>query len=372
MFGFSRLGSFDYFAHLERALVSRFVAAGRHVRVYVVEVPPTASIRRRAARLAELVARTCGDDDGPIHLLGHSTGGLDVRLCSSPSCHLPVEASHLNWLPRLRTVTTLSTPHFGTPLATFFATASGQRALYALSALSVVALSVGAPPMAAATALLALLGRGDGGVDVGIAERTTGALLRVLEPAASHEVRDYLAAIRHDQGAVIQLTPEAMDLFQAGVENRPGVFYQCSASMAPSPSAKALFKTLINPIGAVSASIFATLYNLTARFDERYPCAAPFADARSEAKLMDTFARSPGARVNDGIVPLRSQLWGHLAWCGYADHLDILGHFHEDLKATRDHVAHSDWMRSGAHFNRQRFSELCDALAKGMLSGSAS
>ena len=43
------------------------------------KVAPTASIRRRATRLAELIAKTCEDDDSPIHLLGHSTGGLDAR-----------------------------------------------------------------------------------------------------------------------------------------------------------------------------------------------------------------------------------------------------------------------------------------------------
>ena len=203
-----------------------------------------------------------------------------------------------------------------------------------------------------------------------IAERTTDSLLKVIEPAASQEVRDYLEAIRNDQGAVIQLTPEAMDLFQAGVEDRPHVHYQCSASMAPSPSVGAILKTIVRPFGAMSASIFATLYNLTARFDANYPCAAPHADAATEAQLVRTFGRSPGARVNDGIVPLRSQLWGHMAWCGYADHLDVLGHFHDSSAREKAGTPHADWMRSGAHFDRARFADLCDAMARGMLAAS--
>src|SRR5512138_1612332 len=121
MFGFGQLATYDYFAHVERALVRRFADRGIDLVTYVVDVAPTASIRRRAVRLAELVARTA-DDDGPIHLLGHSTGGLDARLVASPSVHLPTSADNLGWLDRLRSLTTLSTPHYGTPLASFFAT----------------------------------------------------------------------------------------------------------------------------------------------------------------------------------------------------------------------------------------------------------
>src|SRR5678815_1620994 len=80
MFGFGRLGSYDYFAHVERAITERLRAVGHDAYTYVLDVPPTASIRRRAAALTELVACTADEGDGrdgPIHLVGHSTGGLD-------------------------------------------------------------------------------------------------------------------------------------------------------------------------------------------------------------------------------------------------------------------------------------------------------
>ena len=48
----------------------------------------------------------------------------------------------------------------------------------------------------------------------------------------------------------------------------------------------------------------------------------------------------------------------HLLWCGEGDHLDVLGHFHDDVKPRR----HTDWMTSGAHFTRQRFASLMDAI----------
>jgi len=381
MFGFGKLATYDYFAHVERALVRRFAEAGQELVTYVVDVAPTASIRRRAAAMAELVARTA-ERDGPIHLLGHSTGGLDARLIASPSARLPTAPENLAWLPRLRSVTTMSAPHYGTPLATFFATVSGQRMLYAVSALTFIGLSLGAPPLTAASALVVAIGRIDRalGVELKILDRTTDALLRALEPATSREVRVYLDAIRRDQGAVIQLTPEAMDLFQAGVEDRPGVAYACTCSMAPPPTPQALASSLISPWRLLSSTLFTTLYGITSRYDERYPCAAPTTGAEAESVLRQGFARLPGARANDGVVPTLSQIWGRVVWAGYADHLDVLGHFPgrtEDEKtgfwggggapdATAD-TRHVDWLRSGAGFDARSFAALMDAVAHAML-----
>ncbi len=408
MFGFGRLATYDYFAHVERALVKRFADAGKPLEAHVVDVSPTASIRRRAVRLAELVAKTADDGQGTVHLLGHSTGGLDARLVSSPSARLPTARENLAWLSRLRSITTMSTPHYGTPLASFFATVSGQRMLYAVSALTFIGLSLGAPPLAAASALVVAIGRLDRtlGVELRLLDRTTDALLRALEPATSHEVRGYLDAIRRDQGAMIQLTPEAMDLFQAGIEDRPGVSYQCTCAQAPPPTPSGLARSLGGPWKAISSAIFTTMYGITARYDERYPCAAPENGAEIDAVLMRAFGKLPGARANDGVVPVLSQVWGRVAWAGYADHLDVLGHFpgaetakpfwssifgrakgreskalEPDLEleveaaaaaggVAPDAVAdgrHVDWLRSGAGFDERSFGVLMDALASGML-----
>jgi hypothetical protein len=405
MFGFGKLATYDYFAHVERALVRRFRDAGEDLVTYVVDVAPTASIRRRATRLAELVARTC-DDDGdraPIHILGHSTGGLDARLVASPSARLPTTAENLRWLGRLASVTTMSTPHFGTPLASFFATVSGQRMLYAVSALTFIGLSLGAPPIAAASALVVAIGRVDRaiGVELRVLDRTTDALLKALEPASSREVRLYLDAIRRDQGAVIQLTPEAMDLFQAGVEDRPGVRYQSTVTMAPPPGAQQLARSIASgPWRMASSTLFTTLYGITSRFDDGYPCAAPELDAETGAALARAFDRVPGARANDGVVPTLSQVWGRVAWAGHADHLDVLGHFpgtradadapfwsrwlsrarrpvEEAVQQAADEggaspgpradIQHVDWLRSGANFDERAFAEVMDAVAAGML-----
>jgi triacylglycerol esterase/lipase EstA (alpha/beta hydrolase family) len=375
MFGFGRLASYDYFAHLERSLGDRLRAAGHQVETYVVDVAPTASMRRRAARLAETVARTCGDDPrdhGPVHLVGHSTGGLDGRLVASPGAVLPLAPADLAWLPRLRSVTTLNTPHFGTPLAKFFATVSGQRLLYALSALTFIGLSLGAPPMAAASAVVVAIGRLDRalGLELAILDRSTDALLRLLDDSRSREVRAYLDAIKQDQGAILQLTPEAMELLHVGTRDREGVRYQSTVSMAPPPSPGRFVRSIDGPWAIASAAIFTALYGLTSNLDERYPCALPNAGSESEIALVRAFGRAPGARANDGVVPLRSQVWGKLIWAGYADHLDVLGHFRDGevrAKGKPSEGQHTDWLASGSQFDRAAFARLSDAIAQGML-----
>jgi triacylglycerol lipase len=362
MFGFGRLASYDYFVHLDKALARRFADAGVAAKIHVAEVPPTASVRRRTVKLTEFVARV--DEGGPIHLLGHSTGGLDARLAASPSVTLTVSPDVLTWLPRLRTVTTMNTPHFGTPLANFFATAQGQRVLYALSAMTVVGLSLGSTPLALTSALVGFVGRADRaiGLELRLLDKLVDTLVDRLDQVRSAEVRSYLGAIKQDQGAIIQLTPEAMDLFQAGVEDRQGVLYQSTASMSPPPSPARWLGAVRNPWIGISSALFTALHTITANYDECYPCALREAAAPAEQLLSERFERSPGVRSNDGVVPLRSQIWGHLVWTGLGDHLDVLGHYRDGSNSE-----HTDWLTSGSNFDARQFDALVDAIARGLV-----
>jgi triacylglycerol lipase len=374
MFGFGRLASYDYFTHVERALTARIEARGEEVVTHVAHVSPTASIRRRALKLAEVIANTCdptNPDAGPIHLIGHSTGGLDARLVASPSASLAVPPAALEWRRRLVSVTTMNSPHYGTPLASFFTTASGQQALGLLSALTVIALSFGSPPLAVARAVVAAFSGVDRslGLKVEVFDRATASLLHLLDDVRGGDLREYIDDIAGDQGAMVQLMPEAMDLFIAGVEDRPGVSYRSTASMAPAPSARMLSREVLHPWSALSGTVFATLHAITSRLDHRYPCAARDAGKDNEALLARMFGRAPGARANDGAVPIRSQIWGELVWAGYGDHLDVLGHFRDDApaaggaKGELEGKPHVDWLYSGSAFGRAQFESLMDAIA---------
>lgn len=376
MFGFGRLGSYSYFVHVERELARRFAAAGQEMTCHVLDELPTASIRRRATRLAETVAQTARRGSA-VHLVGHSTGGLDARLVASPSTSSIIAAS-LEWLPQLRSVTTMNTPHFGTPLASFFTTSNGQRVLAALSMLTVAGLALGARPLAATGILLGFLRAGDSKVPfkLGVLDRSVHSVVGLIDDACDPAVREFLTAIEDDNGSMMQLCPESMDLVVASFADRPGVAYRCTASMAPTPKPRRWLATIGHPWQTISLSLFYALHRLTAGAHERYPCAAmrdakPWAGDASEAHLASVMSVCVPVDANDGVVPIRSQLWGTLVWAGLGDHLDVLGHYRDDREpeTTPAELRHVDWLTSGSNFSDADFAELMDAVAMGMLDG---
>jgi len=152
-----------------------------------------------------------------------------------------------------------------------------------------------------------------------------------------------------------------MEVFGVSVEYSAHVRYFCTASYAPSPGVRHWAKSLASPWTSPSATIFTTLYNLTALNHKMYPC-EPSGD-RWERELIETLGQIPEPSANDGIVPFRSQLWGKLLWAGQGDHLDVVGHFPGGRGSE-----HNDWLSSGARFDRPRFDAMVDAIAMAMLS----
>lgn len=364
MFGFGRLAGYDYFGHLEREIRARFVEAGVKVVVSVVPTPPTASIRRRAEVVAREIAKTCGlADSGPIHLIGHSTGGLDARVLMSPKVNLSATDVSLDWRSRVESVLTINTPHRGTPLASFFTTVAGTRLLYVLSLVTVTTLSVGRPPLALLSSFISAVGALDEalGIDIRLLDRATDVALRFIGDRGREEVSQYLDGIRNDLGGILQIAPENMDLFNAMAENAPGVRYGSIATAAPPPGPMRFARSARSPMSAFSITAYSTLYGVTSRSSQRYPY--PRFDAATERMLTDGIGRPVDDSFCDGVVPTRSMVWGELLWCGKGDHLDVVGHFRdEDGQAL-----HVDWLTSGASFGRYRFRAMVDALSRALL-----
>lgn len=360
MFGFGHLAGYDYFKHLRAGLEKRFAQAGVEAVFEDVPAPPTSSLRYRSRILAATVAKSAGTDDGPIHLIGHSTGGLDVRLVLSPKVNLGVTADQLAWRERVVSAVTINTPHYGTPLATYFATVSGTRVLYVLSLLTVVSLTIGEPSLAIFSRLVAGVGGIDSlfGGDMKVFSRVTDSVLRFVDRDGRGEIADFLSKVRIDQGAIIQIMPEAMDLFNAATVIDPRVRYGCVVSAAAPPRAMRFARRIWSPYAAFTAAIYATLYQFASQESQVYPYARP---SQREAEFLRVgIDHEVNGESNDGIVPTLSMLWGELLWAGEADHLDVLGHFHDEQKPR----IHMDWVTSGSRFTRQRFGAVLDEIVK--------
>jgi triacylglycerol lipase len=359
MFGFGRLAGYDYFNHLRVGLERRFRDAGHEVAFEDVPAPPTSSLRYRSRILATTIERTAGHD-GPIHLVGHSTGGLDLRLVLSPTVYLGLDPTLLEWRSRVQSAVSINTPHFGTPVAGFFATVSGTRLLYALSLITVVSLAVGEPSLHIFSRVLAGVGGIDAifGGDLRVFSRITDNVLRFVDKDARNEIGDFLSKVKIDQGGIIQLMPEAVDLFNASTEGDPKVRFGCIASAAPTPRSMRLARRIRSPYAALTAAIYSTLYQFAGKVPDVYPYARP--SERELALLRAGIDHEILDSTNDGIVPTLSMLHGELLWAGEADHLDVLGHFHDDLPGPSPH---RDWITSGSRFSRMRFNALLDALA---------
>jgi triacylglycerol lipase len=106
LFGFDRIGVGPFtVASYFRGLPAWLEAAGN--RVLVSQVPPIAGIERRSEVLGRRIRLAFGGQ--PVHLIGHSLGGLDARALLASEGGEGLVLS----------LTTIATPHLGSPLADF-------------------------------------------------------------------------------------------------------------------------------------------------------------------------------------------------------------------------------------------------------------
>ena len=134
---------------MRRLLGERLSALGLEPDIHIVGTAPTASLPERAARLAEAIDATAQRGGAPLHLIGHSSGGLDARLLTAPGVTLPTALDVERLAARVRTVVTVTTPHHGTPLASFFTTLPGQQLLQLVALNTIYVLNFGHLPLAA-------------------------------------------------------------------------------------------------------------------------------------------------------------------------------------------------------------------------------
>ena len=354
-FGFTSVGAVSYFEHVTKTLDRALKKRGVEARIVRCRTQPTASIPRRAEALRRQVIRAGGLAARELHFIGHSTGGLDVRMLLSPGVKLADSGTEERIGRLTRTAISVATPHHGTPLANHFVTVQGQTLLLIASGLATSGQGRGALVAAAkAVAMVARLddwlGRKEGPLD-----RIAAGLLRKMRYDRRDPLWRFLREIEQDQGAVLQLTPEGIALFDAAVVDRPGIDYGCVAAGVPTPRERLRATELLDPEYVALRAVFRLLHALTARPHPRYPYPKPAPATRRRLDRVLGFRTTP--TVNDGIVPTLSQLHGRVLHVARADHLDIVGHY--TLAGGRT----ADWLPSGAGFTPEAFEAAWDAVA---------
>ncbi len=360
-FGFTNLGELLYFMHLKDLLYEQLESLQVPVKIHMVHTLPTASIRRRAAALLTQVSETASEDDA-IHLIGHSTGGLDARLLASPNVSLDAGLEVESIARRIRTVVTVSTPNHGTPLASFFSGIIGQKLLRLLSISTVYSLRFGRLPLSFLLRLGKLVTALDDplGWNQTILDQLFAQLLGDFTAERRTALSEFFANVGEDQSLLKQLTPEGIDLFNATTVDRPGVCYASVLTWSQPPNLRGRLKVGLEPYAQVTHSLYNWLYRAASRMP---PPKVAEPAMRYASDFRRGYGCTPSSKDTDGIVPTLSQPYGEVIATARADHLDIVGHF-RDKTAKPPHI---DWLASGSGFRRPQFEhawfQVCQLIA---------
>lgn len=372
-FGFANFGDFRYFSHVREVLDAWARARGIELSIHYAPTSPTASLRTRAGKLAERISATAGAE-GPIHLVGHSTGGLDARLLVTPGVSLRTSVDVERIARRVRTVVAVCTPHHGTPTAAFFTSLLGQKLLGLLSLVTIQVIRVGTIPMPAIVLLASAIGSTGAGklVSGGIVEQVYELVLKDFSVERRRQIEQVLAEVERDQTLLPQLTPEGLDLFDALAVDRPGVRCGSVVAQARPPSAWRQLRVGASPTAQAMYNLYRALWVLASSSPEARLPEPTAAQARA---LRRAFGSVPDARSNDAIVPTRSQVWGEVVHAAWADHLDVIGHFQPRRSASRragepgpksDDAppVHADWIRTMSGFGNDEFAAVWSDVAR--------
>jgi triacylglycerol lipase len=354
-FGFANLGDFAYFGHVRDFLAEVGPGVGLRGEVRVVRTVPTASLPKRAVLLAESIAEVIGAADGVVSVVGHSSGGLDARLLVSPHVSLPSPIEIEPCARSVRAVVTVATPHFGTPVAHLFNSLLGQQLLRLLSLSTIYALRAGRLPMGIVLRLTRLLRR-RGSPPSGVLDQLFTQLLADFSRDRRRAIEEFFGSLGNDQDLLAQIAPAGMDVFNASTQDRPGVRYGCVVTRARPPGLRSTWRAGLDAYAQSTHALYVALSRVASgsALERR-----PILTIEQAAALRRAYGRIPDSRANDGIVPTLSQIWGDVVAAAWADHHDVIGHFH----GPKHVPPHFDWVASGTGFDRAHFEGLWREVA---------
>jgi len=365
--GFQRLRALSYFTDVEALLEQPFAEAGRMVTVQAIRTLPTSSLGARAARLAEVVHGL--PEHAEVHLVGHSTGGLDCRLFLSPGASLPTTVDVEAAASRVRSVVTVAAPHHGAPLASLFTGVQGHRLMSLLSAAITRVLQQSKRSMRSVVEVAKVLWllEGIAGVRPQVREPLKEGLRARLEHEGDGEaiahlldgsdsIEVLLDNIGDDTSLLEHLTPTSLELLNTTTRDRPGVRYGSVVAMAPRPRLLRLAKWRLDPLARLTYSLYLASHRWAGLSEtQRLPPLTP----EQEQVLRSRLGVLPELRDSDGVVPTRSQVWGTVIDAVLADHFDLMGWY-----GGRPDRPRLDMLACGAGFGPTGFEAMWRAVSR--------
>jgi len=349
--GFFGFGSFgpsgqplvEYFARVQEVMREGLRASGSRslpaeALFDVHQPPPTASLESRVASLHVKVVELLGRCSR-LHLVTHSTGGLDARLLLNPRYPwpgAPTEADRARLLERIGVLATLSAPFHGTPVAGRLLLGRGltMPVLYFASILA----SRHRLRFVGQLANLTTLGKRL------LSKQTTPteqliAELADVDAATAHQIRRFLQDVARDHGLIGDLSPATMSGLNRQLEGADFPRIESFVTVSPPPGVG-----LSNLLEFAGAPIQRALYDAAYALCLSAP---PLGTQLPEGPWIGPRLGRVTETASDGVVPAWSQtLEGRAAGIVEGDHLDVIGHY-ESAGAT--------FFRSGSRFDDVRF-----------------
>jgi hypothetical protein len=357
-FGFGRLGSFYYFADRVSSCLRGAAEAtfGSPTPVMGVATVPAGSLAERQQFLLGRLARADAVLGRPkrYHLVGHSAGGVDAELLRAES---PLgdkrwaEIDPSGVRQRLATITTISSPHYGTYLADSGVVGllrDPRRHLKDLPEASVVALQL---------------------AKMGFERPVVHEALVAGFRGWSDSVR-FLMSLVGDEKLLGDLRPESMEKVR---RERPPVLpvpVTCFVTSVPS-------KPIPEERGERAArkpdDFFEEIHKLTG-----VVAGPPSESGAATVRDLDAFdgplVRNPRAErsrfdasSNDGVVNAMCQVLrsrgARLGGIVFADHGDVIGHYDRQDPLTDGAPINDGVFRSGAGFGDDQFFALYGLVA---------
>lgn len=387
--GFDALGQINYYAGTSRVFYEWLEAqapssSGRRTVLHYFDNLPSGAVATRAAKLHSYLAkRIVRNEFAPgdtIALVGHSTGGLDIRhllmdlakpgeIRVDGSVRDSLRVDNAELLGMIQRVVFLSTPHYGSNIADDWV---GETP-WVSRALALGELLFAATRLIPGRRLRSLLGpKPDLDAWYAIQDAVLESQDRDVEdPAKAADAREafsqlalWISQMSHDFSVLKDLATEKNA--QKAEEHWPTrVAARSYATVSPPAELdlKGFFMQFVPFLRAPTQTAADVLYQLvysmtsTGDFVRRSPIGESwFTRPLGEAPVIDDAA-------NDGIVNTASMFWKHggPTQLVLADHGDIIGHYRrnpEEHRTTPDsprRFESYDFFKSGSKFSEATF-----------------